>query len=60
MCPVCSVRDLPGLYLFPIPHPGVSVLLKTNAKPQFDKAVIRQLRCTLGVRQELNDTDVIA
>src|SRR6476660_8836772 len=24
------------------PHPGVALLLKTNAKPQFDKTVTRQ------------------
>jgi len=35
------------------PHPGVGVLLKTNIKPQFDKAVIRQsklLFCLVSVQ----------
>jgi len=46
--PVYSVRDLPGLYLSQTPTPH-GTLLKTKAKPQFDRAVDRAVEAFFRV-----------
>jgi len=43
--------------LFPDPHPPIRVLLKTNAKPQFDRAVDRAVEAFFRVFSTLNHVE---